>query len=133
MKVALWTPVVVFVVLMILDWASGNSGVLDWKQFLMFHVLAFGVPAYIAFAAWATRALSRTTEEQIVKKIWRAPLMFIPFYATPWVVGGLGFLLFGQLAGLGLMVMWVALLPYLLVAGYVVAGLSVALYRTFFP
>lgn len=55
-----------------------------------------------------------------------------PFLRDTMGGGGLGFLLFGQLAGLGLMVMWVALLPYLLVAGYVVAGLTVALYRTFY-
>ncbi|MBK5414124.1 hypothetical protein [Pseudomonas sp. TH31] len=55
-----------------------------------------------------------------------------PFYATPWVIGGLGLLLFGQLSGLVMMVAWVAFLPYLLVVGYVISGLTVALYRTFY-
>lgn len=129
---ALWVPIVAFEVLMYLDSAVWYPKVVDWKQFLMIHVLGFGALAYIAFAAWATRALSRTTEEQIVKKVWRAPLMFIPFYAAPWVIGGLGFLLFGELAGLVMMVVWVVFLPYLLVVGYVISGLTVALYRTFF-
>ena len=129
---ALWVPIVMLVVLLIIDWAAGYSGVSDWKQFLMNYALAFGIPAYLAFVAWATRALSKITEQQILKKIWCAPLTFIPFYAAPWLIGGLVFLLFGQVAGFGLMVMWVALLPYLLIAGYVVCGLTVALYRTVF-
>nr|WP_306660429.1 hypothetical protein [Pseudomonas nunensis] len=98
----------------------------------MIHVLSFGVPAYIVFAAWQTRALSKVAEQQVLKKILCAPLTFIPFYAAPWVIGGLGLLLFGQLAGLGLMVMWVAMLPYLLVAGYVISVLTAALYWTFY-
>ncbi|KAF2389289.1 hypothetical protein [Pseudomonas frederiksbergensis] len=129
---ALWVPIVALVALMILDWVAGNSLTPDWKQFVMIHVLSFGVPAYIAFAAWQTRALSKVAEQQVLKKILCAPLTFIPFYAAPWVIGGLGLLLFGQLAGLGLMVMWVAMLPYLLVAGYVISVLTAALYWTFY-
>jgi hypothetical protein len=48
------------------------------------------------------------------------------------LIGSLVFLLFGQLAGFGLMVMWVALLPYRIIFGYVFSGLTVALYRTVF-
>lgn len=130
--IALWVPIVALVALMIFDWAAGHSAVFDWQQFLMMNVLSFGVPAYVVFAAWQTRVLSKLTEQQVVKKILLAPLMFIPFYAAPWVIGGLGLLLTGRLVGLGVMVMWVALLPYLLIAGYVIAGLTAALYTTFF-
>ncbi|MHC8397710.1 hypothetical protein ACYZT8_29330 [Pseudomonas sp. LB3P93] len=129
---ALWVPIVAFEVLMYLESTVWYPRVFDWKQFLTIHVLGFGALAYIAFAAWATRGLSRATEQQIVKKIWCAPLMFIPFYAVPWMIGGLGLLLFGQLGGLVMMVVWVVFLPYLLISGYVISGLTVALYRTFF-
>lgn len=71
------------------------------------------------------------SEQQVVKKILLAPLMFI-FYAAPWVIGGLGLLLSGQVVGLGVMVMWVALLPYLLIACYAISGLTVAFYTTVF-
>lgn len=129
---ALWVPIIAFEVLIYLESTVWNPTAFNWEQFLTIHVLWFGSLAYIVFAAWATRKLSRTTEQQIVKKIWCAPLMFIPFYAAPWVISGLGLLLFGQLSGLGMMVMWVAFLPYLLVVGYVISGLTVALYRTFY-
>lgn len=129
---ALWVPIIAFEVLIYLESTVWFPTAFNWEQFLTIHVLWFGALAYIAFAAWATRRLSRTTEQQIVKKIWCAPLMFIPFYAAPWVIGGLGFLLFGHLAGLGMIVMWVVFLPYLLVVGYIISGLTVALYRTFF-
>lgn len=129
---ALWVPIIAFEVLIYLESTVWFPKAFDWKQFLTMQGLWFGALAYIVFAAWATRKLSRTTEQQIVKKIWCAPLMFIPFYAAPWVIGGLGLLLFGQLSGLGMMVMWVAFLPYLLGVGYVISGLTVALYRTFY-
>jgi hypothetical protein len=124
---ALWVPIILFELLAYLE-----PGVYDWKQFLMMHVLGFGALAYIVFAAWASRALSQVTEHQIVKKIWLAPLTFIPFYAAPWVIGGLGLVLFGELSGLVMTVAWVVFLPYLLVVGYVISGLTVALYRTFY-
>lgn len=129
---ALWVPIIAFEVLVYLESTVGFPKAFNWEQFLTMQGLWFGALAYIVFAAWATRRLSRTTEQQIVKKIWCAPLMFIPFYAAPWVIGGLGLLLFGQLSGLGMMVMWVAFLPYLLGVGYVISGLTVALYRTFY-
>ncbi|MEB0225340.1 hypothetical protein [Pseudomonas sp. 10S4] len=129
---ALWVPIAVLVVLMILDRADGYSSVSDWKQFLTIYVLWFGIPSYLAFATWATRALSTLTERQILKKIWYAPLTFIPFYAAPWLIGGLALLLLGNLGAFSMMVGWLAFLPYLLIAGYVVSGLTVALYRTVF-
>lgn len=99
---------------------------------LLIYVLTFGIPAYIAFALWATPALSGKTEQQILKRIWFAPLTFIPFYAVPWVIYGLANVLLGDLVGFALMFTWLAFLPYLLIAGYVVSGLTVALYRTFY-
>ncbi|MBU0524205.1 MAG: hypothetical protein KKC24_16195 [Gammaproteobacteria bacterium] len=108
------------------------AAVLDWQQMLLIYVLSFGIPAYIAFALWAMRALNGKTEQQILKSVWRAPLTFIPFYAVPWVIYGLAHVLLGSLAGFPMMLGWLAFLPYLLIAGYVVSGLTVALYRTVF-
>ncbi|MBA4359139.1 MAG: hypothetical protein C0411_00185 [Pseudomonas sp.] len=108
------------------------AAVLDWQQMLLIYVLSFGIPAYIAFALWAMRALNGKTEQQILKSVWRAPLTFIPFYAIPWVIYGLAHVLLGSLAGFPMMFGWLAFLPYLLIAGYVVSGLTVALYRTVF-
>jgi hypothetical protein len=108
------------------------AAVLDWQQMLLIYVLSFGIPAYIAFALWAMRALNGKTEQQILKSVWRAPLTFIPFYAVPWVIYGLAHVLLGSLAGFSMMFGWLAFLPYLLIAGYVVSGLTVALYRTVF-
>lgn len=108
------------------------AAVLDWQQMLLIYVLSFGIPAYIAFALWAMRALNGKTDQQILKSVWRAPLTFIPFYAVPWVIYGLAHVLLGSLAGFPMMFGWLAFLPYLLIAGYVVSGLTVALYRTVF-
>jgi hypothetical protein len=108
------------------------AAVLDWQQMLLIYVLSFGIPAYIAFALWAMRALNGKTEQQILKSVWRAPLTFIPFYAVTWVIYGLAHVLLGSLAGFPMMFGWLAFLPYLLIAGYVVSGLTVALYRTVF-
>ncbi|WP_415772303.1 hypothetical protein [Pseudomonas sp. LB3P38] len=119
-------------ILMLVEPSISNSVDLDFQQFLLIYVLSFGTPAYIAFALWATRALRGLSEQQILKKIWYAPLMFIPFYAVPWVIFGVALVLLGNLAGFPLMFGWLAFLPYLLIAGYVVSGLTVALYRTFY-
>ncbi|OOL37372.1 MULTISPECIES: hypothetical protein [Pseudomonas] len=131
-RVALWSPLLVMLALTLVEQGDEYAAVLDWQQMLLIYVLSFGIPAYIAFALWAMRALNGKTEQQILKSVWRAPLTFIPFYAVPWVIYGLAHVLLGSLAGFPMMLGWLAFLPYLLIAGYVVSGLTVALYRTVF-
>jgi hypothetical protein len=131
-RVVLWVPLLVLLLLILIEQSNENASVLNWHQMLLIYVLAFGVPAYTAFALWATRELSGKTEQQIIKKIWCAPLMFIPFYAVPWVIYGLVNALMGDMAGFAMTLGWLAFLPYLLIAGYVISGVTVALYRTFF-
>ncbi|MHC8364354.1 hypothetical protein ACYZT9_00355 [Pseudomonas sp. ZT5P21] len=131
-KAALWSLLLVMLALTLAEQGTGHAVVLDLQQMLLIYVLSFGIPAYIAFALWATRVMSGKTEQQILKSVWRAPLTFIPFYAAPWVIYGLGHVFLGSFAGFPMMFGWLAFLPYLLIAGYVVAGLTVALYRTFF-
>lgn len=131
-RVALWSPLLVMLALTLVEQGDEYAAVLDWQQMLLIYVLSFGIPAYIAFALWAMRALNGKTDQQILKSVWRAPLTFIPFYAVPWVIYGLAHVLLGSLAGFPMMFGWLAFLPYLLIAGYVVSGLTVALYRTVF-
>lgn len=131
-RVALWSPLLVMLALTLVEQGDEYAAVLDWQQMLLIYVLSFGIPAYIAFALWAMRALNGKTEQQILKSVWRAPLTFIPFYAVPWVIYGLAHVLLGSLAGFPMMFGWLGFLPYLLIAGYVVSGLTVALYRTVF-
>lgn len=131
-RAALWSPLLVMLALSLVEQGTGYASVLDWQQMLLIYVLSFGIPAYIAFALWATRVMNGKTEQQILRSVWRAPLTFIPFYAAPWVIYGLANVFLGSFAGFPMMFGWLAFLPYLLIAGYVVSGVTVALYRTVF-
>lgn len=132
LRVVLWLPLSVLLALTLVEQSNESTVVLDWHQMLLIYVLTYGIPAYVVFALWATQALSGKTEQQIVKAIWWSPLTFIPFYSVPWVIYGLTNALLGDLAGFAMMFGWLAFLPYLLIAGYGLAGLTAALYRTVF-
>ncbi|MBD9613363.1 hypothetical protein IB245_17855 [Pseudomonas sp. PDM02] len=116
----------------LVEQGNGHAAILDLQQRLLIYVLSFGIPAYIAFALWATRVMNGKTEQQILRSVWRAPLTFIPFYAAPWVIYGMAHVFLGSFAGFPMMFGWLAFLPYLLIAGYVISGVTVALYRTVF-
>lgn len=131
-RVALWLPLVLLLGAMLGEWLDGSAPRLNVQQVVMLNVFAFGPLAYLVFAVWATRSLNGCTEKQVLRSVWLAPLLFIPFYAGAWVLYGVITLLTGDLSGFGMMVIWVAFLPYLLIAGYVISGLTVALYRTFY-
>ncbi|WP_347902755.1 hypothetical protein [Pseudomonas purpurea] len=131
-RVALWLPLVLLLGAMLGEWLDGSAQRLDTRQVVMICVFAFGPLAYLVFAVWATRSLNGRTEKQVLRSVWLAPLLFIPFYAGAWVLYGVVTLLTGDLVGFGMMVMWVVLLPYLLIAGYFISGLTVALYWTFY-
>jgi hypothetical protein len=131
-RVALWSPLLVMLALTLVEQGNGHAAILDLQQRLLIYVLSFGVPAYIAFALWATRVMNGKTEQQILRSVWRAPLTFIPFYAAPWVFYGMAHVFLGSFVGFPMMFGWLAFLPYLLIAGYVISGVTVALYRTVF-
>lgn len=117
-KSAIWLPMVVLPVLLLLDafyFSSPLRGGLE--QFVLIYVLGFGLVAYVLFAVFSTRLISRRTELEVVRLAWWAPVVFIPFYGMPWVVYGIGCLAFGRLAGLGMMFLWLTYIPYVLVVG----------------
>lgn len=128
-KWAVWTPAILLPLLFIADTllppAIPFGG---WKQFFHMFILAFGVGAYFIFAFWASRVIDRKTEREVVRLACWAPVVFIPFYAAPWFLYGVIYLVSGDLAGLRLMVEWLAYIPYLLVAGYFCSIVTIAIY-----
>jgi hypothetical protein len=117
-KTAIWLPMVVLPVLLLLDALYFSSPLRGgMEQFVLIYVLGFGLVAYVLFAVFSTRLISRRTELEVVRLAWWAPVVFIPFYGVPWVVYGIGCLAFGRLAGLGMMFLWLTYIPYVLVVG----------------
>ncbi len=54
------------------------------------------------------------------------------FYIVPWVIYGVCCLIAGQSQDAYMAFGWTMVVPFLLIAGYVCAGVTVALYRIFF-
>ncbi|MEZ0196401.1 hypothetical protein B8W70_03145 [Pseudomonas sp. 1239] len=117
-----WLPWVCLVSLLCLDVYQYGLRVTGFEPFLQIYLLGFGLLGYPLFALWASRRLHLAP-----RHLWWAPLWCVPFYALPWVLYGLVYLLTGRIAGLGLMLMWVAFVPYLLGAGYFFVTLTALL------
>ena len=129
-KTAIWLPLVVLPVLLLLDafyFSSPLRG--GMEQFVLIYVLGFGLVAYVLFAVFSTRLISRRTELEVVRLAWWAPVVFIPFYGVPWVVYGIGCLAFGRLAGLGMMFLWLTYIPYVLVVGAFFSVVTVVAFK----
>lgn len=129
-KTAIWLPMVVLPVLLLLDafyFSSPLRG--GMEQFVLIYVLGFGLVAYVLFAVFSTRLISRRTELEVVRLAWWAPVVFIPFYGVPWVVYGIGCLAFGRLAGLGMMFLWLTYIPYVLVVGAFFSVVTVVAFK----
>lgn len=129
-KTAIWLPMVVLPVLLLLDafyFSSPLRG--GMEQFVLIYVLGFGLVAYVLFAVFSTRLISRRTELEVVRLAWWAPVVFIPFYGVPWVVYGIGCLAFGRLAGLGMMFLWLIYIPYVLVVGAFFSVVTVVAFK----
>lgn len=129
-KTAIWLPMVVLPVLLLLDafyFSSPLRG--GMEQFVLIYVLGFGLVAYVLFAVFSTRLISRRTELEVVRLAWWAPAVFIPFYGVPWVVYGIGCLAFGRLAGLGMMFLWLTYIPYVLVVGAFFSVVTVVAFK----
>ncbi|POA34909.1 MULTISPECIES: hypothetical protein [unclassified Pseudomonas] len=126
---ALWIPLVVLLLMVLEDRLSNFPTTVE--LFETFG-LAFGIPAYIAFALVEMRLLRGKSEQRILNRIWLGPWVFIPFYAAPWMIFGLAKMLCGSSSNIALMFGWVVFIPYVLIVGYVVAGLTIAVYRTFY-
>lgn len=129
-KTAIWLPMVVLPVLLLLDALYFSSPLRGgMEQFVLIYVLGFGLVAYVLFAVFSTRLISRRTELEVVRLAWWAPVVFIPFYGVPWVVYGVGCLAFGRLAGLGMMFLWLTYIPYVLVVGAFFSVVTVVAFK----
>lgn len=130
--VALWWPLPTLLVIFFSGLWGGEYSKLDSTHSEWLYLLWWGIPGYGAFSLWMTRAVKGRDEQQALRMVWLAPLKFIPFYAVPWVIYGLSRAFAEQSDGFFMTFGWIFVLPYLLIAGYVCAGLTVALYRTFY-
>lgn len=88
--------------------------------------------AYPIFAIWATRHIKKKSEQAIVRLIWWAPIIFIPFYGVPWVLYGLAHIVMGDMSGLGMALLWIAFAPYIIVVGYIFSMATFIVYTLFF-
>lgn len=127
---ALWIPLVVLLLIALEDRLSDLPTTVE--LFETFG-LALGIPAYTAFALVEMRLLRGKSEQRILNRIWLGPLVFIPFYAAPWMIFRLAEMLCGSSSDIAVMFGWVVFIPCVLIVGYVVAGLTIAVYRTFYP
>lgn len=129
-KGALWGPAVILPLLLIADAVLPPATPIGgWEQAFQMYILSFGLAAYVMFACWASRVINRKTEQEVVRLAWWAPVIFIPFYGVPWFLYGVAYLVSGRVAGLGLMILWLAYIPYLLVAGYFCSIVTIVIYH----
>lgn len=126
--IALWVPLAIIVLGAVIDQVYGRTTVLLFET----YALVYGIPAYFVFALLQMRGLGGKTEQQLLKRVWLGPLVLSPFYLFAWVPYGLAKMFGGDSDGVSTMFIGLNFLPFLLIAGYVVAGLTVALYRTVF-
>ncbi|MEE4083519.1 MULTISPECIES: hypothetical protein [Pseudomonas syringae group] len=101
------------------------------EQFFLVYVLGFGLAAYTGFTIFAFRVIPKKSESEVLRLAWWSPVIFVPFYGLPWILYGVVCLLFGRLAGLGMMFMWLAYVPYVLVCGVLMSITSILLFKTF--
>ncbi|MWV14843.1 hypothetical protein F3I16_02190 [Pseudomonas sp. L-22-4S-12] len=97
---------------------------MPFEQLFLIYGLGFGVLAYPVFAFWANRQIINKSEPEIIRRIWLAPLIFIPIYGTPWIVYGLFNLVIGNTSGVGMLFLWISFVPYILVVGYCVSTIT---------
>jgi hypothetical protein len=129
---ALWWPLLALLAFFSFGLWSSEFSRLESSRIEWLYLLWFGVPGYFVFCLWMSRAAKGRTEQQAVRMVWLAPMKFIPFYGVPWVFYGVcrafsersedSYMAFG----------WIMVVPYVLIAGYFCAGVTVALYRIFF-
>lgn len=129
-QIAIWTPAALLVSLPLLEFMLRGPQGLD--DILLTYGLSFGIIAYPAFAIWATRYIKKKSETTIARLIWWAPIIFIPFYGVPWVIYGLAHVVMGDISGIAMALLWVALSPYIVVVGYIFSMTAFVIYKIFF-
>lgn len=130
--VALWWPLLAVLVIFSYGLWIGEYSTFDSSETHWVYLLWWGIPGLLMFSLWTSRSAKSRNEQQALRMVWLAPLKFIPFYAVPWMLYGLFSLVAGPLSDSYMAYGWILIVPYLLIAGYVCAGLTVALYRTFY-
>jgi len=129
-QLALWTPAALLLSLPFLEVLS--RGKISLEDMLVSYGLWFGTLAYLIFAAWTTWFIKKRTESAVVRLVWWAPLIFIPFYGIPWIAYGLFHVAMGDMSGFAMAILWVAFSPYIIVAGYVCVAVTFVFYHMFF-
>jgi hypothetical protein len=129
---ALWSPLLLILAFSSYGLWIGDHSTFESSETRWVYLLWFGMPGLLLFALWVSRSAKSQSERQALRMVWWAPVKFIPFYAVPWMLYGLFSLIAGPFDDAFMAYSWIMLVPYLLIAGYVCAGVTVALYRIFF-
>jgi hypothetical protein len=130
-QIAIWLPFIGLLAILLGDWMYQRPNISTEQVFLIYW-LGFGVLAYPIFAIWATQYINKKSEPAIVRLIWWAPIIFIPFYGVPWVLYGLAHIVMGDMSGIGMAWLWLAFSPYIIVVGYIFSIVAFAIYKLFF-
>ncbi|WPN57851.1 hypothetical protein [Pseudomonas sp. P9_31] len=130
--VALWWPLLAVLTISSYQLWIGEYTTFDSSHTHWEYLLWWGIPGLLGFSLWMSRSAKSRNEQQALRMVWWAPVKFIPFYIVPWVIYGVCCLIAGQSQDAYMAFGLIMLVPYLLIGGYVCAGLTVALYRTIF-
>lgn len=129
-QVAIWISTALFLSLPFLEILS--CGTENVESMFVTYGLWFGALAYLIFAMWASWYIKGKPEHLIVRLVWWAPVIFIPFYGIPWIVYGLFHVAMGEASGFAMAVLWVAFSPYIIIVGYVCVAVTFVVYHMFF-
>lgn len=130
-QIAIWLPLALILSLPLLESISRGTQAMQWKQILLIYGLSFGALAYPIFATWATYYIQQKTERTIIRLLWWAPFIFIPFYGVPWIIYGLINIAMGKTSGIGMALLWVSFTPYILALGYAFSAITFVIYKIF--
>jgi hypothetical protein len=129
-QIAIWLPFIGLLIILLSDWIYQEYNI-STEQVILIYWLGFGVLAYPSFAIWAARYIKKKSESAIVRLIWWAPVIFIPFYGVPWIAYGLFHVAMGETSGFAMAVLWVAFSPYIIMVGYVCVAVTFVVYHVF--
>ncbi|WP_064116653.1 hypothetical protein [Pseudomonas fluorescens] len=129
---ALWWPLLAVLAITSYDLWNGEYSSFDSSETRWQYLLWWGIPGFLGFSLWMSRSAQSRNEQQALRMVWWAPVKFIPFYAVPWMLYGLFSLFVGPSRDAYMAYGWISIVPFLLIGGYVCAGVTVALYRIFF-
>ncbi len=82
---ALFLPIILSPLLFV--YPLYNSG--DAKFSIGFYLLIFGMAQYVVFALWSIFKYRRATAKELKDFSFKAPISFIPFYASGFIVGNI--------------------------------------------